>query len=150
MRKSFPEIVEAGRIRKGPYASIPGERFGAFRLTYVFSHAPSELVIMMNDVCRDSMWWEHVSVSLANRTPTWEEMCWVKDLFWSDDEVVVQYHPAKRDYVNCHPHCLHLWRPTRHKDKLPLPPPILVGFNLRETLGLPRNPKGDWHVRGGD
>lgn len=26
--------------------------------------------------------WEHVSVCPANRTPTWEEMCQVKDIFW--------------------------------------------------------------------
>ena len=26
--------------------------------------------------------WEHVSVSLARRCPTWEEMCMVKDIFW--------------------------------------------------------------------
>ena len=29
--------------------------------------------------------WEHVSVSLPDRCPTWEEMCRVKDLFWDAD-----------------------------------------------------------------
>lgn len=29
--------------------------------------------------------WEHVSVSLRNRCPTWDEMCLVKDIFWRDD-----------------------------------------------------------------
>ena len=32
--------------------------------------------------------WEHVSVSLARRCPTWEEMCMIKDLF-------VEYHPPR-------------------------------------------------------
>lgn len=54
--------------------------------------------------------WEHVSVSYSNRCPTWEEMCRVKNMFWNDDECVIQYHPPKPDYVNNHPYCLHLWR----------------------------------------
>lgn len=54
--------------------------------------------------------WEHVSVSYRKRTPTWAEMCKVKDMFWNEDETVVQYHPKKSDYVNIHPYCLHLWR----------------------------------------
>lgn len=69
--------------------------------------------------------WEHVSVSLRDRCPTWEEMCKVKDLFWQEEEVVIQIHPAKSKHVNNHPFCLHLWRkPTATLD---LPPPHLVG-----------------------
>lgn len=68
--------------------------------------------------------WEHVSVSLVNRCPTWDEMCFVKDLFWSPEETVVQYHPRASEYVNNHPYCLHLWRPIGVG--LPLPPPGLV------------------------
>lgn len=59
--------------------------------------------------------WEHVSISPCNRKrqscPTWDEMCAIKDMFFSEDECVVQYHPPKEDYVNQHPYCLHLWRP---------------------------------------
>ena len=67
--------------------------------------------------------WEHVSVSLIDRCPTWEEMCFVKDLFWNDDELVVQFHPPKSDYINCHPFVLHLWKgPQRIK----LPPKEFV------------------------
>lgn len=69
--------------------------------------------------------WEHVSVSLPNRCPNWPEMCKVKNLFWDEEDIVVQYHPSKKDYVNCHPYCLHLWRPTGYD--FPTPPPILVG-----------------------
>ena len=38
--------------------------------------------------------WEHVSVSLPgqSRCPRWDEMCFIKDLFWAEDECVVQYH----------------------------------------------------------
>lgn len=53
---------------------------------------------------------EHVSVSLAHRCPTREEMCLVKNLFWDDGDTVVQYHPRKSEYVNHMKYCLHLWR----------------------------------------
>ena len=55
--------------------------------------------------------WEHVSIDGKNRTPTWDEMCFIKDMFFSDDECCVQYHPQKSEYVNNIPHCLHIWKP---------------------------------------
>jgi len=69
--------------------------------------------------------WGHVSVSLENRCPTWEEMCHFKDIFWPDSEACVQYHPAKSDYVNNHPNCLHLWRPIN--ERMPKPPKNFIG-----------------------
>lgn len=63
--------------------------------------------------------WEHVSVSYPNRCPTWEEMCKVKDMFWNEDECVVEYHPPKSERVNKHPYCLHLWRKVGEDFELP-------------------------------
>lgn len=62
--------------------------------------------------CRasDGLGWEHVSVSITDRCPTWEEMSFVKNLFWGDEDLAVQMHPPKSDYVNNHLYCLHLWR----------------------------------------
>ena len=77
--------------------------------------------------------WEHVSArigytkyhgKLAERIPTWEEMCLLKDLFWGEDEVVMQLHPAKSEYVNDNPNVLHLWKPT--DCKIPTPPKVCV------------------------
>lgn len=70
--------------------------------------------------------WEHVSVAPYKRTYTlsWDEMCRLKDMFFYDDEAVVQYHPAKKDYVNTLSNCLHLWRPIN--EVLPTPPSTLV------------------------
>ena len=56
----------------------------------------------------------------------------VKDLFWNETECVVQYHPPKADYVNNHPHCLHLW--GRADGNIPRPPAILVGVKDRGVL----------------
>jgi len=72
--------------------------------------------------------WEHVSVSIASqsggRTPWWEEMAYVKGLFWGDDETVLQFHPKRSEYVDVHPHCLHLWK-RAGTDHI-LPPRILL------------------------
>jgi len=68
----------------------------------------------------EEIWqWEHVSVSARHRCPTLEEMCKVKDLFWGEEETVVQFHPAKSKYVNHHPHCLHLWKQVGLEMNLP-------------------------------
>ncbi len=32
-------------------------------------------------IASDGAGWEHVSVSLKGRCPTWNEMCWIKELF---------------------------------------------------------------------
>ena len=73
----------------------------------------------------DGEGWEHVSVSTPGRCPNWKEMCFVKALFWAPDDVVMQLHPAESNYVNNHPHCLHLWRPQGQT--IPQPPAVLVG-----------------------
>lgn len=77
-------------------------------------------------IASTGMGWDHVSVSLANRCPNWREMCHMKDLFWGDEETVVQYHPKKSEYVNNHKFCLHMWRP--HNDNIAVPPSMLVGL----------------------
>lgn len=64
--------------------------------------------------------WEHVSVSLPTRTPTWREMEFVRDLFFADDELVLQFSVPREKHVNVHRNCLHLWRPT--VTAIPLPP----------------------------
>lgn len=72
--------------------------------------------------------WEHVSVSHPKSTPTWETMCLVKSLFWDEEDCVMQLHPPKSDYVNKHPHCLHLWAPVAASGVLiPRPPKWMVG-----------------------
>lgn len=70
--------------------------------------------------------WEHVSVTAhgKKRIPTWEEMCFVKNLFWNDDECVVQFHPPTSNYVNTHRYVLHLWRSL--DAEFPMPPRVLV------------------------
>ena len=78
--------------------------------------------------------WEHVSISPFKRsyTPAWDEMRKLKDMFFNDNETVVQYHPAKSEYVNNLPNCLHLWRPIN--EKMPAPPSIFVGVKHGQSF----------------
>lgn len=120
MRTKLGDGLEAGRLRKGVFASETGDLAGAF-----FVAGPCGTLKIISSGHDLEFKWEHVSVSTARRCPNWEEMCFVKNLFWEDDEVVMQLHPAKKDYVNLHPYCLHLWRPIGRE--IPLPDVMLVG-----------------------
>lgn len=78
-------------------------------------------------IASDGEAWEHVSISRHDRCPTWEEMCLIKDLFWDDDDFVVQMHPPKKDHVNFSQYCLHLWRKSGTNDFCERPPRVMVG-----------------------
>jgi len=77
-------------------------------------------------IASDGEGWQHVSVSLPNKIPSWDLMCKIKILFWGEDEYVIQIHPPKSEYVNNMKFCLHLWKPIN--DVLPVPDSILVGL----------------------
>ena len=62
-------------------------------------------------VISDGEGWDHVSVSLPDRCPTWEEMEYVKRLFFDPREAAFQFHPPLENYVNFHEFCLHIWKP---------------------------------------
>jgi hypothetical protein len=59
------------------------------------------------------------------KRPAEEQIASSKNFFWEEEEVIMQLHPAKSQYVNYHPNCLHLWRPMHMS--IPQPPSILVG-----------------------
>ena len=111
--------MEPRRIRSGRMASawVMGAN-GAFR---VRCPDRGELFVIISDGGR----WEHVSVTTKNRCPTWEEMDWVKRQFWDEDDTVMQLHVPAADHVDCHPFCLHLWRPIG--GEVPRPPAWMVG-----------------------
>lgn len=78
-------------------------------------------------IASDGAGWEHVSVSTNKRCPNWEEVSCVKAMFWGEEDLVVQFHPVKSQYVNRHPYCLHLWRKSGTNDFCETPPKVLVG-----------------------
>ena len=125
MRTVLPEKLTQGRMKHGTYGS--SWKSGANGMFHVMGPCGSLLRIVASDGrgFLEAEGWEHVSVSTAKRPPNWQEMCFVKDLFWQPDECVVQFHPPEADYVNNHPHCLHLWRNA--KVEFPRPPGWMVG-----------------------
>jgi hypothetical protein len=125
----FSPKLEEYRLCDGEYASQPGASFGAF----VMPGPCGAILTIIADDGEETLW-EHVSVSTPRRIPNWTEMSFVKRLFWAPDECVVQFHPPEMEYVNNHPHVLHLWRYTR--GAFPMPPSILVGV---KKLGIITN-----------
>ena len=117
-------LLEKYRCKKGFFGSSEGDRFGLFFIDRKLSDIPLRVICSPFDG-KDQ--WEHISVSLPNRTPTWSEMCRVKNFFWAEDITVIQFHPKKSEYVNNYPHCLHMWRDTTIPEH-ELPPSMLTGI----------------------
>lgn len=123
-------VPERARVTDGPMGTAPGAGcYGAFRLDGLQGWSLYVLADDGTGPAPSARGWEHVSVRAfrdsgheRSRVPTWKEMCFVKDLFWDPDDVVIQLHPRRSEYVNNHPHVLHLWR---HAD-IPTPPRDLV------------------------
>lgn len=124
------EKLNPYRVRNGHWGSNAGDDFGAFQIPGPCGE--SLRIIASPGDADENIPWEHVSVSTRHRCPYWKEMCFVKDLFWSEDEAVMQFHPPKADYVNNHNFCLHMWRPM--SGKVELPPSIAVGYKELGTL----------------
>lgn len=83
-----------------------------------------ELKVIASDGAELDPPYEHVSVTLntkyiTSKTPNWYEMCYVKKLFWDDEDVVIQLHIPSCQAVNVHPGCLHLWRCPSKPVELP-------------------------------
>jgi len=115
MRKKPTSQLEAARKTHPRLGQSPrGAMWGWFEIRF---HG-ADLCIMASDGDH-RIRWEHVSVSLADRCPTWEEMCFVKDLFWLPTETVVQFHPPKSKHINFMETCLHLWRNPEQEVVLP-------------------------------
>lgn len=121
--------LEKFRVLKGPYASEPGDHYGLF----LFIKARTTLQVIASEAFEEIRW-EHVSVvakykkqngKVRERMPSWDEMSMIKDAFWEDTEAAMQLHVPAAMHINCHPFCLHIWKPA--DQEIPLPPPILVG-----------------------
>lgn len=119
-------VPEKFRMKHGDFSTneIDGNN-GIFLIPYHEN-------MILQCVASDGEGWEHVSVCVRfkNRNnheiPTWNQMCLIKDTFWGEEDTVIQYHPARSEYVNNHPYVLHLWRPINKE--IPIPNSILVGI----------------------
>lgn len=119
--KSIQDIIDSKRVT---ILDEDSEGFSGLYTTYSFRASV---------ICSWGAGWEHVSISPLrhNYIPTWEDMCSLKDVFFKDDEAVIEIHPPKDDYVNNLSNCLHLWR-CRYKEMV-LPPSCLVGIKKGQS-----------------
>jgi len=65
--------LESYRVRQGEFASRTGEDFGAF---FIPGPCGRDLKVLASSG-GEGVEWEHVSVSLTNRCPNWQEMCFI-------------------------------------------------------------------------
>jgi hypothetical protein len=130
----FPEQYRITTAQSSGFGTEKGDPFGMFfvpRTLFQKTKMCRSMKVMVSDgndpLGVDSVDWEHVSVSLVSNPkacPSWDEMCFIKSLFWDDEACVVQFHPAKSNYKDLHPGCLHLWR--YRVAEFPTPPLSLV------------------------
>lgn len=83
----------------------PGDKRGG---AFVFGSDTADVLLRV--IASVDRGWDHVSVSLEDRTPTWAEMEQIKRLFFKDHETAYQLHVPAKDHINIHPYTLHLWR----------------------------------------
>ena len=57
----------------------------------------------------DGRKWLHVSVSRKSRVPNYDELTRIKRDFIGDDKKAVLVLPEKKNHVNIHDYCLHLF-----------------------------------------
>lgn len=101
------------------YGTFGDETCGMFSIP---SPKGGSLLIVAS--CGDG--WDHVSISRDDRIPDWEEMSYIKELFFLEKEYAFQLHVPKGSHINLAKFCLHLWRPNDGRE-IPIPPTYLVG-----------------------
>lgn len=117
MKDKLPVNLQRYRLDLPGYVRMPAESIqGAFLIPYAD--------IQLRVICGVGEGWDHVSVSIKGRCPTWDELNWIRKLFFLPHETVVQFHPPEAEYVNYHKNTLHLWR--SHSQQYELPPKWMI------------------------
>ncbi len=75
----------------------------------LFNRSIGISVIISAERHDDGRRWLHVSLARRSRLPTWDDVRLIKDLFVGRGRKAIQILPPENEYVNVHPHCLHLW-----------------------------------------
>ena len=103
------------------YGSIGDDKNGRF-----FMLSPLHSRDMLVVIASSDKGWDHVSVSLKDRCPTWQEMDFIFRMFFTKEETAMQLHLPVKEHIDYHPYCLHLWRPL-HRVPIPKPPNWMIG-----------------------
>lgn len=106
-------MKKSEEIRKNPYIRVLEECTDSL-CGWIYQRRGNRMFFIASWV----MDWEHISVSQGNKIPSWDEMCLARDIFWNDNECVIQYMHENNNNT------MHLWRPVGAD--IPVPPKILV------------------------
>lgn len=112
MKKTLPVNLEKCRFDLPIYIQ---QESGSIEGSFMIHYGNKRLTVISG--CGEG--WDHVSVSLQHRCPTWKEMCFIKNLFFKKNEMVLQFHPPEKDYINIGKTALHMWRPWNQNVELP-------------------------------
>lgn len=66
-------------------------------------------VIVSHDREDDGKQWAHFSMAHPKRLPTWDELVDAKEKFLGVESKAIQVLAPRSEWVNIHPHCLHLF-----------------------------------------
>ena len=107
---------------------------GRFRVPYRYKKDRFRLEC----IASDGEGWEHVSLHIPgkNHVPDWKVMSYIKNLFWSYEDTVLQIHPPESQYSNHHKTTLHLWRQCNKDFKGP--PTHLIGKQIPSDTPKPK------------
>jgi len=118
-------VPERFRVKDGPMGSTSEYGNNGYFII------PLDGDVGAHVIASDGLGWDHISIHCEDPighdfTPDWDIMCKLKDMFWGEEDTVIQLHPPRSHYVNDHPNTLHLWRMQGWDDYGILPPQILV------------------------
>lgn len=116
--------VEHGNVRT--VDDYPNAKRAVVRLRDV------KLTVILEVEVVDDQLWAHLSVGggAVRRVPSWEELGWCKTYFLGDRRAI-QVLPPAAEYINLHPHVLHLYAPLGHN-----PIPDFRGVDETGRLGI--------------
>lgn len=90
------------------YIEIPCPDIGVPTLSrHAYSKSDCRIIVSRDIHGTGEVRW-HLSISCANRYPTWEEIKEARYALLPDNITMGMLLPPKAEYVNIHPNCFHL------------------------------------------
>lgn len=107
------KVPEKYRVKTGPMASDASYGNNGY---FFIPKGDTGLIV----IASDGMGWEHVSVSryMSEDLPSWYELALVKNLFWDEEETVIQFIPKKSEHRSIG-EVLHMWKKSGHEYETP-------------------------------
>lgn len=92
--------------KEKPIARVLGEKAAEYMRAW--EHNGLRIIASAGEY-DDGREWLHVSVSRKSRVPSYDELTRIKRDFIGDDKKAVLVLPEKKNHVNIHDYCLHLF-----------------------------------------